>query len=612
MTAEVTDTPLDFALRYAQAGYRVIPVNGKIPRTEHGAHDSSTDEAVIRAWWTRWPDANIGMTLGGLVAVDVDPRNNGDIDTLPGELPETCYAATGGGGWHYLFRAHNGTKYPGTLGAGVDVKTGPGAYIVVEPSVHASGNRYNWLDESEPWATVPAEAPDWLAVKPNPKNDTENHAAGDLLRNIEQGNALHDSLRDLAARYIAYGLKFVETCSVLENAMHASKAPRDDRWQSRFNSIPALVNSAIEKFRTPASPIVIANRNPIDWSALGERNPPLRHWAVYGWLGYFVNLLVGSAGIGKTLLAQQMGSALALGRTYIDEITHPLTVLMWACEDDHDELWRRQVNISRSFGVELEAFAERLIILPRQGLENTLLTTEFGRPMWTSLIGELTEQANDYRADVIILDNAAQLYGASENDRHSVTMFMNGLAGALPGRAVLLLAHPARAAGSEFSGSGAWEAVARNRLFLGSRLPDQQPDPDEEPQDEVRYLCRRKANYSSKDYRRFTYRDGVLVPDAVEAAGGLDGHLRDQTVERAVLDGLKRLQGMGIRATEGSRSPLFLPRQLTEYKLSDGHGRAELSKAMRRLMIAGMLIRTEVGHYSNRTPMFGLTAGVHK
>jgi hypothetical protein len=95
------------------------------------------------------------------------------------------------------------------------------------------------------------------------------------------------------------------------------------------------------------------------------------------------------------------------------------------------------------------------------------------------------------------------------------------VAGALPGMAVLLLAHPARAAGSEFSGGAAWENAARARLYLGDKLPDQKAEPDEEPAENVRYLARRKPNYTAKDWRRFTYQDGVMVPDAVEMTGAI-------------------------------------------------------------------------------------------
>src|SRR4051794_6254788 len=86
------ETPLDFALAYARAGYRVIPVKPrkKLPLTEHGALDATTDENIIIGWFNLWPNANIGITLDGLVAIDVDPRNGGTVDTLPHDLRDTC------------------------------------------------------------------------------------------------------------------------------------------------------------------------------------------------------------------------------------------------------------------------------------------------------------------------------------------------------------------------------------------------------------------------------------------------------------------------------------------------------------------------------------------
>jgi hypothetical protein len=206
---------------------------------------------------------------------------------------------------------------------------------------------------------------------------------------------------------------------------------------------------------------------------------------------------------------------------------------------------------------------------------------------------------------VVILDNAAQLFGGNENDRHHVTTFLNALNGALPGRAVLLLAHPSRQAGSEFSGSSAWENCVRTRLYLSDRLPEDRSGEDE-PADEVRYLSRRKANYSAKDYRRLTFADGVLVPDVIESHGGLVQNLRRQKAERLVLAGLAKLAEIGIRTTDGKTSPDYLPRKLQEYKLAEGCTKAELADAMRQAMLDGKLTKGTVGHYSNRSPKEGL------
>lgn len=345
----------------------------------------------------------------------------------------------------------------------------------------------------------------------------------------------------------------------------------------------------------------------LDWPKLAPLEPPPRQWAIKGWLGFgHVTLLVGQGGIGKTLLAQQMASSMALGQEFIGEVPRQFKTLMWACEDDHDELWRRQIYLARWCKAGLEEFDENLVIVPRQGLENALVTTEFGKLMFTPLIGQLSEQANDLKAEVVMIDNAGQTYGAGENDRHAVTAFLNALVGALPGRAILLLAHPSRSAGSEFSGSSAWENVARTRLYLGATLPGEKPDPEASPEDNVRYLSRRKANYSPKDWRRMTYADGALTPDQIETGGGLIASINAGKAERTVLAGLQKLATMGVHGTDGKRSPNFLPKLLAEYKLDDGVQSRDLTSAMRSLMLSGRLKRATVGKTQNRNAITGL------
>jgi Bifunctional DNA primase/polymerase, N-terminal/Phage integrase family len=66
---------LEAALEYTGRGLPVFPCNGKVPLTEHGFQDASTDTATVLAWWTRWPESNIGIATGaasGLVVLDVD------------------------------------------------------------------------------------------------------------------------------------------------------------------------------------------------------------------------------------------------------------------------------------------------------------------------------------------------------------------------------------------------------------------------------------------------------------------------------------------------------------------------------------------------------------
>ena len=344
----------------------------------------------------------------------------------------------------------------------------------------------------------------------------------------------------------------------------------------------------------------------LNWPSLASQTPPERKWAIKGWFGFgHVTLLVGSGGIGKTLLAQQIGSCLALGIPFIEEVPSQCRCLMWACEDDHDELWRRQIAIARWCKAGLEEFHEHLTIVPRHGFDNALVSTNFGGLLFSPLITQLSEQAKDIAADVVILDNVAQLYGGNENDRHAVTAFLNALSGALQGKAILLLAHPSRASGSEFSGSSAWENTARTRLYLGAALPGAKVDMEASTDDTVRYLSRRKANYSPKDWRRMAYADGALTPDEVET-GGIIGVINKDKAVRIVLAGLRKLTLTGLNPSAGKRSPYYLPSLIVEHKLSEGVSSSDLSQAMRDLMTDGKLKVETIGKSNNRNSIKAL------
>src|SRR4051812_27444472 len=119
-----TSLPSDFALRYARNGYRVFPLFepqdagcscgngecgnvGKHPRISHWQNAASSDPATVAAWWKLWPRANIGMSLEGLVVLDVDPRHAGfeSLDALEKEhtsLGTRSRQVSGSGGLHYL------------------------------------------------------------------------------------------------------------------------------------------------------------------------------------------------------------------------------------------------------------------------------------------------------------------------------------------------------------------------------------------------------------------------------------------------------------------------------------------------------------------------------
>lgn len=351
---------------------------------------------------------------------------------------------------------------------------------------------------------------------------------------------------------------------------------------------------------------------PLDLHLLAGQQAPARVWRRQGWLGAGPTYLGGPGGSGKSTLVQHEATAGALGRAYFAAECEPYTSLMWNCEDDHDELWRRQENICAHEDIALDAVAGRLHMVSRYGCENALMAPISGQLCSTNIFTDLRDRVNDLGIDVLWLDNAAHLFLGDHDNRTEVTQFINALNGLVRGRpfSVVIVAHPGKAIGSEYSGSVAWENAVRMRWYLGPNLPDQRigsNDEEESKRSDVRFLAKRKSNYSAQDYVRLTMRDGLLVPDEPAShVGGIVSMLDERRTEELCLAGFHSLCAMGIRTTDGKTSPDYLPSQIASKNLAAGYSKSELGRAMNRLMGRGTFIRAQIGQHTNRSPKFGL------
>jgi putative DNA primase/helicase len=100
-------------------------------------------------------------------ALDVDPRHGGDkqLDGLEADyerLPRSLRSTSGGGGLHILFAwPDDGQPLSNANGLppGLDTR-GEGGFIVLPPSPHVSGGRYEWLIPPKQGELEPA--PGWL------------------------------------------------------------------------------------------------------------------------------------------------------------------------------------------------------------------------------------------------------------------------------------------------------------------------------------------------------------------------------------------------------------------------------------------------------------------
>lgn len=117
-------------------------------------------EAEVRAWWNKWPEANVGIVTGkisGFVVVDADGPDGMESLKKLGAIPPTPTVRTGKG-WHYYF-AYPGKEIKNFARRlpGLDFR-GDGGYVMAPPSVHPSGHVYEWA--ISPDMETPAPLPE--------------------------------------------------------------------------------------------------------------------------------------------------------------------------------------------------------------------------------------------------------------------------------------------------------------------------------------------------------------------------------------------------------------------------------------------------------------------
>jgi hypothetical protein len=117
--------------------------------TCHGFYAATTDLDRLAAMLAAVPRGLLAIRTGaasGLLIVDIDPRNGGQLDRAL--MAPTATVATGGGGWHLYYR-HPGVPTASELPGhpGVDIK-GDGGYVAAPPSVHPHTRQaYQWIGQ---------------------------------------------------------------------------------------------------------------------------------------------------------------------------------------------------------------------------------------------------------------------------------------------------------------------------------------------------------------------------------------------------------------------------------------------------------------------------------
>lgn len=379
---------------YAARGWYVLPVGkNKAPIAGYGFKSSSCDPKTIKTIWHEHPDAGVAVSCeaSGLVVLDCDPRNGGDVslkklcDADPAfaqVLASTAQVDTQGGGKHFYFLAHAATIYPGKLGQGLDIKHR--GYVVAPPSVGLSG-KYSWTPGKSPLEIQIAEAPPFISRPQNFANSTQQKENLDFelptatqvmdLRNalhlissddrdtwISLGMALktaHDLGRELWLEWSARSDKFEESEAV---KTWDSLRPTGTHWKVVFSHVQYAADAFVQGLNSNGKRVITKQvwtqappqhessvlDSPIkpfteDEAAVAQLHPRM---LVKNYLYADLRNLISAGGVGKTTMLLHEAVQGALGRSiWKRDVEAPFTTVIITKEDSREILIARLKRI---------------------------------------------------------------------------------------------------------------------------------------------------------------------------------------------------------------------------------------------------------------------------
>jgi len=189
---------------------------GKHPREDGWQSKASATEVDIRRAFVRYPNSSIGLACGrrsGVSVLDVDGPEG--LDSLRGKhLPQTPTVRTGSGGLHYYYLDRGselGNKV--RFAPGLDTRA-EGGLVILPPSQHATGNRYEWCAGLEPWDLELAPPPSWLREALT--SDSGEHSPALPVDDVIPEGQRNDKLLSLAGTLRRRGLSAGEILPMLK------------------------------------------------------------------------------------------------------------------------------------------------------------------------------------------------------------------------------------------------------------------------------------------------------------------------------------------------------------------------------------------------------------
>lgn len=208
-------TVIEEALEYIDNGWSILPVKPeeKRPFMTNWLQYTKTRATKEMAgnWFRNLSGAGVGAVTGrisNIVVLDVESYCPTPIDELLRRYPTQLISKTGSGGYHLFYqfptnvaKVSNRVK----LFEGADLRA-DGGFIVLPPTIHPNGNRYEWIKRGIPGAFPVA----FLDLQSKPVVQNEGWIS-EALRGVSEGGR-----NDTCARLAGYFFKKGVNADIVE------------------------------------------------------------------------------------------------------------------------------------------------------------------------------------------------------------------------------------------------------------------------------------------------------------------------------------------------------------------------------------------------------------
>ena len=474
---------LEAALEYRRKGFSPIPLRPgekAFPALKTWRHLQTEPwtEEQIRDYWTRNPDANIGLHPAeqNFIAIDVDSYKGVEVQQDFAQLCveyninyQECPTVRSPSGGTHIYMALN-EKVSGNrdiLGNRYIDTRSTGNFILAPPSRDKQGKQYKWVEGKSIFDNpiMPLAPKRFVTAL---QNDSRKLAPKDVAGQVIELNAdfkQTDGREALMASIVFWiGMEFARKTNappttaewiqlawpeyIAQVAARGGKTLDDDQrgvemMMSKISSTTRKISTMLQNGEPLDNPdfkkeglMEIELTEPIEpkdqtitasnYQLTGGQDIPPRQW-LYGshYIRKFLSCTVSPGGLGKSQLAIAEALSMAYGKDLLRKqapLLDKYRVWYFNVEDPIEELARRVEATAMHYGIEQSDIEDRLLIDSGRDQKLVIARENAGQIVKVSAVYDsLLGQINEYGIDCLIVDPFIHTYaGISENDNNAI------------------------------------------------------------------------------------------------------------------------------------------------------------------------------------------------